>query len=942
MQKIMSAAIRQSVILAVVAGVLISSATPLRADEADDRFAVAAAHYDQGRWKLAAEEFQTFLQTFPRDRRRNRCVFFLGETLLQLGKYDDARARFKEYITREPSDKYARAAMFRLGEAAYLAGNYDAAKADLDRFRTKYPQDRLNAFVLPYLGEMALAGGDPAAAVEFFRDALERFPKGQLQDDCLLGLARALEKQNQTQEAERLYLSVAGKADGPLADAAQFHLGALHYATGNHRQAIECFAVFDDRLAQSPWRPNAQLGRGLALLKLDRPAEAAKQFDAVLATDTAGEELFQRAMRGKVQAALQSKNHDTVDRLAAQFERQYPNSPIVVGVRRMAARSLIERKRYAPAVTRLEALLAADRGGTPDLEGRYLLAAAYEGLDRYEDALAALLPVVDAADGPLKADAQLVHGSLLMALKKYAQATRPLEAFLAGKPAGDAEAKALGGLAICCARAGQIEKAKKLYAELIEKHPGSPLLAPTTEHLAEAAYGADDTAWSEELSKQLTALGNSAEYDLKGKLGLGWSQYKAGKLAEAAETFDAVLKNEKKLPAEIAAETAFVRGRALEKLGRDEPALEMYDLVVQRHPTSKQHPDALLAAAQLCGRLKQPRQAAGYYKRLAKDYPRSSKLDSVLYEWAWALRELGKAEQAERLFQRIHEECPQSRFWGEAVYHAALRAFEVKNYDGAGALIDELLKAEVDPRVREVAMDLRGKVVVAEADWPKVREAFESLLEEFPETKRRLHAEYWIAQAYYSQHDYDSADEKLKQLAEKVKRRREPWMAEIPLRRAQILALQNKWDDAYEIAVEIEKDFPDFQRQHEVDYLLGRCLANRADFDAARRAYNRVIGSTLGAKTETAAMAQWMVGETFFHQKNYQNAIREYLRLETLYAYPTWQAAALLQAGKCHELLGEPEPAATLYRRILKVYPQTTFADQAKHRLGNLGKAGGG
>ena len=167
-------------------------------------------------------------------------------------------------------------------------------------------------------------------------------------------------------------------------------------------------------------------------------------------------------------------------------------------------------------------------------------------------------------------------------------------------------------------------------------------------------------------------------------------------------------------------------------------------------------------------------------------------------------------------------------------------------------------------------------------------------------------------------------------------------MAKVPLRRAQILALQNKWDDAYEIAVEIEKDFPDFQQQYEVDYLLGRCLANRADFDAARRAYNRVIRSTPGAKTETATMAQWMIGETFFHQKNYQNAIREYLRLETLYAYPIWQAAALLQAGKCHELLGEPEPAATLYRRILKVYPQTTFADQAKHRLGNLGKTGGG
>ncbi|MBU4399212.1 MAG: tetratricopeptide repeat protein, partial [Planctomycetes bacterium] len=118
----------------ILAGALLAGDASLRAGEADDLFAVAAAHYDRGRWKLAVEEFQTFLRKYPHDQRRNRCVFFLGEALLQLGKYDDARARFQEYVGREPSGQYAQAAMFRIGEAAYLAGNYDAAKADLDRF----------------------------------------------------------------------------------------------------------------------------------------------------------------------------------------------------------------------------------------------------------------------------------------------------------------------------------------------------------------------------------------------------------------------------------------------------------------------------------------------------------------------------------------------------------------------------------------------------------------------------------------------------------------------------------------------------------------------------------------------------------------------------------------------------------------------------------------
>ena len=253
-----------------------------------------------------------------------------------------------------PTGKYARAALFRSGEAAYLAGNFAAAKPDLEGFLAKYPHDRLIAYVLPYLGDIALSNNDFAAAAGYFRDGLKRFPDGQMQDDCRFGLGRALEKQNQAEEAERLFLAVAGKTGSPLADAAQFHLGALQYAAGRYDQALKSFAAFEDRLAASSWRPNARLGRGLALLKLNRPAEAVKQFDAVLATPSAGAELFQQAARGKVQAALQMKDYAAVDRDAADFGRRFANSPLGGDVRRMLARSLVERKEYARAAALVE------------------------------------------------------------------------------------------------------------------------------------------------------------------------------------------------------------------------------------------------------------------------------------------------------------------------------------------------------------------------------------------------------------------------------------------------------------------------------------------------------------------------------------------------------------------------------------------------------------
>jgi len=56
-------------------------------------------------------------------------------------------------------------------------------------------------------------------------------------------------------------------------------------------------------------------------------------------------------------------------------------------------------------------------------------------------------------------------------IEKVPRGEGALGGFLCRKTAGDAQIKVLCGLAICSARTGQIEKAKKLYAELVEKDP---------------------------------------------------------------------------------------------------------------------------------------------------------------------------------------------------------------------------------------------------------------------------------------------------------------------------------------------------------------------------------------------------------------------------------------------------------------------------------------
>jgi TolA-binding protein len=51
------------------------------------------------------------------------------------------------------------------------------------------------------------------------------------------------------------------------------------------------------------------------------------------------------------------------------------------------------------------------------------------------------------------------------------------------------------------------------------------------------------------------------------------------------------------------------------------------------------------------------------------------------------------------------------------------------------------------------------------------------------------------------------------------------------------------------------------------------------------------------------------------------------------YDYPRWQAGALLQAGKCQELLGQQAEAVKTYGRLVERFPDSELGDEARRRL---------
>ena len=989
------------------------------AGPAEDQFAVAAGHYQQQRWKLAAAEFRTFLADFPGHLKASRAQFYLAETLVQLREFDSAAAEFQEFRRKHPQDPLAGKALFRSGEACYLAGKLDEAERELTAFQAQSPDAALNAYVLPYLGDIAAQRRDAAKAQQLFSQGLERYPQGPLQDDCRFGLAKALEEQGKIEDAQRLYLALSSKTASPWADDAQFRLGASQYASGDYAAALETFDALPATFANSEWKDKAALAAGQTLFFLNQfdPAlarferlaklpeiglearywiglthKARRQWDAAAETLLAaaaeselpplapalhfhaGDALVQAgrlkdadaqfdlvlkhwadgeyaddSKLGKLHAALAADDHAAVDRLAAEFVEQYPKSPLRPGVDRTLARSMLARKQPQQALEILERLVASEpatppstaakpakggarSSGTHDAAAhRYLLALAYLGVERYEDALKTLAPVLALPAGELKTDAERAQATALIALQKHAEAIAPLESYLAAHAQGETAAWGQAELAICLARTKQIDRAKQIFAQFASQHPGDMLIPPTTAALAEAALAAGEKPWSAELFAALAKAGNPPEFIARGLSGVAWSQYEAGQLAEAAESCRQLL--ERFPEDDLAAETALLRGQILERLMKPDEALAMYRLIVEKQAARPQLPSALLGAARLCEQLQRDAEAAALYERLDREFAELPERETAIYQWAWVLKKLDKPAEADKLFERLRAATPRSKFWADAVYRLAESAKQAKDLARAEQLVDELIAGNPGPPILPHALYLKAQIAIAGEQWKKAPAPLERLVAEFPDSNLAPLARYFIAESAYRQEDYETAAKRFAELSEQVQGGQPKWLPMVALRQSQILATQKKWPEALEQARRIAAEQPAFEQQYEVDYLIGRCLASQGKFDDARTAYRQVTHSEIGGKTETAAMAQWMIGESYFHQKNYEAAVREYLKVDILYAFPTWQAGALLQAGKCHELLGEWKQASALYAKLLKSYPETPFAADASKLL---------
>ncbi len=161
-------------------------------------------------------------------------------------------------------------------------------------------------------------------------------------------------------------------------------------------------------------------------------------------------------------------------------------------------------------------------------------------------------------------------------------------------------------------------------------------------------------------------------------------------------------------------------------------------------------------------------------------------------------------------------------------------------------------------------------------------------------------------------------------------------MATLDLRRAELALLRKERDTVERLARSAREKYPKFELLHEFDLMLARNLLARIEFDEARQILNAIVHAPPANDPTAVPRAQWLLGESHLLSQDYQRAIDEYSHVIDSGRAPVWTESALMQRGKCYEMLGQAKLARDDYNRLTTEFPGSSLQADAKARLSQL------
>jgi TolA-binding protein len=887
---------------------------------ADALYSIGFIHQEETKWEPAAKAYAQFLNRFDKAEEKHPLLDEIrmryGETLLERQQFSEAEKWLQmaagapefqaaDHATSRLADSNARRKKHREAAVLYLSipekflklKNVDHNFARLEGGRNAYLAGEYE-LARKALGKVIPAGGDMGAEAAHWS-------------------AQTWLKQQKPAEARKVVEAVLPKAAG------------------------------------TAWEPDLMMDRGDALFDVPetQKSSVAAYYETYRKFPThraAAQALYNAAF-----AALRASDYPTAVKYGQEFREEFAGHALLPEVTYVEAESHIQLKNFEKAAPLYENLIKA-RPQHRDVDlWKVRLGQGYFLQGKFDAAVKALEPLAGSVkDGLLRAQTFYLLGSSLYELKRYDEAIKALQQAIDIKAkwpeADDAEVM----LARALRATKDFKGAATRLRNVIANHRDSNVMVDARFNLAECLYelgdfkqAAPEYQWVIDNAKG-TAF---APYALSGQ---AWTLMKVNDAAGAQRAFQRIIDEFPK--SELYARAHLGRATASQQLKQFDKAEADYIEFLRLSPDAPEKNAVRHEIGKSQAGRKKFAEAIKIFQQILDDGAGSAE---VLADLAWAYKDSGQAAEAVKRFQEVAEQSPDNLLGLEALYQVSEHLFGQKEYGKAGksyfAVNDKAEKLRSSGKISESAANAWRERSVHKYGWcyyhqgqfENAEKSFGYQLSTYPKGEFESDATYMLAESQSKLKKHAAAfDGFLSYVGKYPEGRFVQWALLHAAQMANLVGLAEAENDSakakkqFERGLELAKKFAEEHPKHELMpealYEQGWALQNLEQFDEALKRYEAVIGRT---GQEVAAKARFMIGEIYFAQKKYSDAVINFSRVVSGYEYPEWKKKAMFEMARCLELQEKKGAAKKVYQDLIAKFPDSDEAKSAKERLKALG-----
>ncbi len=952
---------------------------------------LASANYawaqsgNQAKYKEAADRFSALLKDFPKTEYADQAQYFLGESLYLSGQKDKSIAAYDQLVKSFPNSALAADALYAKGVTLEELQKFVEAQAVYDQFLKSYAKNALATEVTMRKGEALLQQNQFEAAEKLFEQASQQegfdladhamyrlafcalqrdelmkagnayaripleFPKSAYAPEATMLAGRCYYRAGRLDDAAR-WLAAAGRQGGEFEVEAAHWLARVYLQQGKAAEAEALAKAILAKSKESEFQVDLKLDMADAVYEQkDRRKDSIALYQRIVKdhpdTPEAAQSLYNAAF-----AALELRDFEKAAALSDQFAKQYPKDESRLDALYVGAEAKLQTDKLAAAEKDLQSLIQAGKD-RPEV-GRWQLRLALTQYlqNKYAEVEKTVASVKSSLKDPeLLAQANYLVGASAFQQQQYAKAQQALEASVKASTNWAQADEARLMLARTLHAEGKTSEAIQQAKTVLSSYPNSQILDQANFRLGEFLFA--ENRFADAAAAYAAVLAKAPQSSLvpHALYGQAWAELKQSKLAAADKAFSELISKHGDHELVIDAHT----GRAIARRGEGkfQEAIEDLNQVIAKSKDGTQKLEAEYLKGVSLVDAKNPAEAEKVFAAIHRQNPKFASDDKVLYELAWAQRAQNKTDASIESFQQLAKSHPKSPLAPEAMYHVGEAYYGKENFAEAETWYTSSASQAKSPEIGEKALYKQAWSQYQQGKTQEALDGFGKQITQYPNGALASDAIFMQGECFYKDKQYDAALDSYARVDPK-RLSSDEMRSLLMLHAGQSASQQKLWTEAKKWFTQLVDQLPNSPLIGETYYELGWASYNEKQSSDAISYFNQAAEASRGL---AGARARFMLGEIYFEQKKYEDALGQFKRVvygfggeQSLDSVKPWQAKSAYETARCNEVQIRSaaadkkseyvDEAKKFYTLVVQRYPQSPEAKLALARLDALAK----